>query len=1012
MIKKTNKIITIVIIAISFLFIGNVNAANKNGTAYWTGYTTTNVQYKNESGQMVPYNNSTFKVRVDGSDITFLGHCIDANYAAGPKYDNNLSSLQAGFAVSCTSVGSNYAMNYLLKHLTNNPMVDTLAMRMVTLRTGVSKAPQKAGVAIKKYIDGDHSYLQGKNQEGTDQIAKAYNLYTAAMNYHNSHKNSNTNRPPLASNGTGKLTYTKVAIDASASKYTATFSVTSKEHLNNVVFSCAENCRIESQNWNGTSGEVKISINPIGACSYKINATYNYSGGTPGGGTPGDNDALRNMYVCDGGASYQQIVIETNGVVPGGIIPGVNIPDTSNPDETYTGNATDPGTGDGIENNNNYYKTWCDSGTPNHCSAQTEVNIPTYCDNADGKEISITAPTDTDSCIIKAKDEAGNSYQDQVVSNDYCSVYCKEDYNISLPGAQYANSGKYFKMKNTVVKATRTCYVASAKNEKNTNGINTTKFISDVKELQKKVVDEYNKYIEAKEISAVVNDSSKMESKTSTNAASGWHCTVKDPKNPNNCLKGENTCSATEDKTYSQAKSDLTITIYKVDSITFNADGSIASMPTITKTIKKEDMWTGTKYTSTNSGSTCASTTDSKTASKYSASSEDLTSAVNALKAALANISQCYSWDNNMCLDPIVNFKYSEPYNVKFDKVKENTGTTIENYSSDKTIYQSKQTVSFGKDQLKEYKYLSCGTNGCQTEGSKTGNINLAYQFISKSKEMSVEYNNKTEFATNYPHGTVTEANKDKLQHNYEYLGAVFPLAMKTEKGIYNWTLSFKNLGQYNNGSCKLGRLNAVADKLGKTTDAEVGYACIYVADCPDCDYGCQCPENLPNGYECIKRGKWQCDIIPPDDKKCPDCDVDCVNCIFDGNSMVNYRTISVNELNPNNREIGNNWGTEKGKTTEKAIEQNGENIYKKPEYSYTITPTQMKEIRDYNKKKGTYVADDLSYEAQGGFSNARGISSFLTNGKNKMFTENARNNKWTLWNGAIDENGTGPSWK
>jgi len=60
-------------------------------------------------------------------------------------------------------------------------------------------------------------------------------------------------------------------------------------------------------------------------------------------------------------------------------------------------------------------------------------------------------------CIINSKDEAGNSYQSNVINNEYCSVWCKEDYHMILPGQKEANSGRYFSLKASI-SGTKTCY--------------------------------------------------------------------------------------------------------------------------------------------------------------------------------------------------------------------------------------------------------------------------------------------------------------------------------------------------------------------------------------------------------------------------------------------------------------------------------------------------------------------------------------------------------------------------
>lgn len=103
------------------------------------------------------------------------------------------------------------------------------------------------------------------------------------------------------------------------------------------------------------------------------------------------------------------------------------------------------------------------------------VTIPQTCTEVsfeefeDGANASIKGPEDIKVCVMDGFDQANNPYKltkDIKVegtngysfnNNKYCSVSCKEDYDMSLPTARYVNSGREFVLKMDV-KGTKTCY--------------------------------------------------------------------------------------------------------------------------------------------------------------------------------------------------------------------------------------------------------------------------------------------------------------------------------------------------------------------------------------------------------------------------------------------------------------------------------------------------------------------------------------------------------------------------
>ena len=137
--------------------------------------------------------------------------------------------------------------------------------------------------------------------------------------------------------------------------------------------------------------------------------------------------------------------------------------------------------------NNKYCKIkteYCDvcNGTisvPQTCSEFGDGETPKCEDNADA------VVKDNDNvklCILDYSDEANNDYKlttdANVASNDYCNVYCKEDYKFSLPLGRWVTAGRSFAVAMNV-NATKTCY---------TDLINYDKFITDLSQ-QKALLD-------------------------------------------------------------------------------------------------------------------------------------------------------------------------------------------------------------------------------------------------------------------------------------------------------------------------------------------------------------------------------------------------------------------------------------------------------------------------------------------------------------------------------------------
>ncbi len=142
-----------------------------------------------------------------------------------------------------------------------------------------------------------------------------------------------------------------------------------------------------------------------------------------------------------------------------------------------------------------------DTDVPAICSDDAEIDVASntvkysYKEGVKDDELQILR------CVIDPeKDYADNpiqlidsEYSSLVGDNPYCAVYCKEDYEFTLPYKQYVDNGRYFKV-NMSIKGQQDCYSSK---------VNKEKFDQDMVEAQKKIVEAYNKWLKNRELSNV-----------------------------------------------------------------------------------------------------------------------------------------------------------------------------------------------------------------------------------------------------------------------------------------------------------------------------------------------------------------------------------------------------------------------------------------------------------------------------------------------------------------------------
>ena len=656
-------------------------------------------------------------------------------------------------------------------------------------------------------------------------------------------------------------------------------------------------------------------------------------------------------------------------------------------------------------------------------SAQTKIGCSkAACDTeiteplCDGDAIAtVKAPDKIKSCVINNVDDADNSYQyTSGVDNKYCKVYCKEDYaKIQLePVVKDIKCGSYFKLTSRI-EGSKSCYTGGETDASARNGeksIDKDQYIQDVIDAQKTMIEGLNLYRKAKQALATASDYS--------------------------ISYGCDGCSA---ESWTRTGSYVGPVVTNID----YEEGFVTSQETTQGFFygTKESVSNNTRYDSETKRYVCVSstctpgTTEAQVIALIKADMAKgksmMESGFKAYEAAHTAYNACTTgWQNNFLFEQKIGYYYNEnrgndeyksPYydilesaqnkdlyylegtgsaapkpTSKIEIWKKATDDKIET-GSDYTFDLSIENGSTGKYNYKSSyggtfesrKYTVCK----DPEGSceiREEQISQA-AFVKKYVEKEQDYITPTAFYQIAANGKITVNSGytgDKVQ--LEALFNSLPVSTKTVGGGI-FKLNIEWLGEFYDKDNAVGRLMDIPGvawtdrRQGGTTFMDSpkhqnsftgDYKCYYESpcrpdDCPNCDFVCEGED---------------CDWI-----QCPECKIDCTNCIFDLNKLnVNFRTISTTNFNSANRTYGYNWITsssmqalqllnKKADATIKEIEDVNESIYD-PEgktsdgssalaLSIKLTPQAIRELKKYNEKHssdGGYINDSLTcYDAE-----------------------------------------------
>jgi len=654
-------------------------------------------------------------------------------------------------------------------------------------------------------------------------------------------------------------------------------------------------------------------------------------------------------------------------------------------------------------------------------------------------------------CVIDNEDAAGNSYKNiNAVSNNYCSVWCKEDYDFVMPGIKSTFSGRAFSLE-TSVKGTKTCY---------TTKIDKDEFEDDYKDANKSVINAYNEYAI---FDAAVNNSPSpkiLHEPTKVQAGEKKECT----KTLDKCIY----------ELFSEGKSNKFVQIHCGTGIDING---IKCSEYITELNYRTEYTTIYKYTwnykvsgtheynqnnTVCKNGTCEYRGAEKLEEYYNATTlkqkvSTLDSKIKKVNNVVSNYNACSNWTMDYEFEPEISFWYQEMSNPNFNintNLLETVGsvnkTEVKTETCSTNTNNSYESCDSGWKDNEQYKTKSVMTCYKDADNSyKCGNKEITINnsvWIKKSITANANYITPTQFYNVYPTGTIALANKDSIK-NGSALNNKLPVGLGTKQGVYNYTLSVSNLGEYyfndnlgriwgnnkstvsttlkENNSCT--QNNALRNDINIDGEYfESAYVCSYKVNCPDCPVECD-----PGG--CVN-------------PTCPEnnCPVVCESCIFtNNNSNINYRPINPDDINPNDRDLGKNWAHDesistalemKAYVTTQEIKESGESIYDinydsiDEEFAMKVTldSKMISKIRAYNKSqedKGGYLNNTLecyNHENNGTtYNNIYCYSTFLddlltdddtkdnikiTSGKTRYLSKEDRENQtqwsgyWTTW--------------
>ena len=1028
---------------------------------------------------------SVIPYEISGNNNKMLGYCIDPHLQSTNPYKvDYILGASKDKKTNAIGLGVLEIMKYGYSRIEGAPTISTslnnsefyvatsIAVRAFALGVGDQGKGSATNSELKAiasaHVKAGIDWLNETEYKSVFSSSTKYSWYDEKYSFNFKSENNGKEIERVAKE-LFNIGLAKAAESLKGDATTATIEKSAISNKNNVY-----SVTLNYKNFDASKGEIKnfklvcancaqngISIGTLKVNEENVNFNKNYLSGS-NGKIDLSFEATMNSEICK--KAEFKITYEFND--PSLEFVGAHlIPGTTNSQNFYVIEKNDGGLKDEITGK-------IDTCKNNAC--KTELQTPICSENEDDAIAVIKGPDKIKTCVLDNEDDAGNTYQFTPaaggVSNDYCNVFCKEDYaQIKMnPIIKDVKCGGYFKL-TSHIEGTKTCYTSGNKTDKS---IDKEKFEKDIKEAVAKMVDAYNIY---SFYAAAASTSYTHERSSDSHVA---------------CSGGEEGCP-----TCKPPKED---TRWSCGSVSKSVD-------LVSKT------WTfgyydtngkyyanQTKYT-TRSGETLVADYSSGTAADCkccSCSGSDgkevdhkslrdsalktLNSAIKEYQRILTDYNNCTTgWTTDFLFKQKLRYYYDEnhgkngsnytPYYdlIATDEYKEKQYLTPDGNPEVKTTISvctgntdnyyncvsGNSYVSLSEDELKHsgafkaVAYTVCDTTGCKVVNESVSQA----RFVKKEVEKKQDYITPTAFYQIAANGKIT-VNGDYTGNKVQLEALLNGLPVSTNTvggGVFR--LMIEDLGEFYDEKEGTGRLidfngdreeNSVAYNNGANT-FDGNYTCRYESPCK--------PKDCPNcTFECIGDScEW---------KQCTgdSCEVACNGCIINLDELnIIHKTISTTNFHAANRTFGYNWITtsnleslkllnKKAEKTITEIEDVNEMVYDKTgddselAFSIKMTPDVINTIKEYNKKhtkdggyindsltcydatidgqtyKNIYCYSDLIDELVDKYDDAITANNRLENNESKRKSETESSGYWTLWSGYVYNESVlgGPSWK
>lgn len=351
----------------------------------------------------------------------------------------------------------------------------------------------------------------------------------------------------------------------------------------------------------------------------------------------------------------------------------------------------------------------------------------------------------------------------------------------------------------------------------------------------------------------------------------------------------------------------------------------------------------------------------------------------------IEDITECNTWENNFKYEPEISYTYQEhdymnqlQGNNKFQIIGGGTPATSDKERTyrDQESKRDDYTQMNGNGQGSAYKQektnniftcsLNDDANGKFISDCQDKDQNMYYSSsILLEKQAEYSYEIRGRWYTVHDSGAAIYNSSEELKTQLDDKtslvtgdakggdGKVLPISENTQPGDYNYQLRFVDVGQYNGtpDNQALGRLIGGNDKShsgkGSVFAALKGYKNVNTNGLlsGEFDQTYMCTYHIVNKNPCASKIKTE--IISlidcPDGYRCSGYENDSGYIDVTGDVSFFVNNVSLNNINPNNRNMGSNWTNEIGQQVKAEIEELGDGAYAKdPEYSFTVSPKGM----------------------------------------------------------------------